>query len=193
MRTSLSQRTPARTVVFSDLDGTLLDRDCYSFDQALPALKLLEDNAIPLLFCTSKTRSEVELFRHLLGNHAPFVVENGGAVYVPDGYYDGPFDHDRPSAGYVVCELSAPYETQVEALARVRRRTRVRLRGFSDMTTAEVAERCNLSLDRAALAREREYDEPFLILDPEATPRVLAAEIDSIISAAATRAGRLPC
>jgi mannosyl-3-phosphoglycerate phosphatase len=175
MRASLSRRAPARIVLFSDLDGTLLDRDDYSFDRALPALEVLREKAIPVVFCTSKTRSEVELYRHLLDNHHPFVVENGGAVFVPDGYFEGPFEHDRVSAGYLVRELGAPYQTQVDALARVRRRSGARLRGFSDMTTAEVAERCNLSLDRAALAREREYDEPFLILDRGATPRVLAA------------------
>jgi len=170
-----SQRTPARIVVFSDLDGTLLDHNDYSFEQALPALELLREKAIPVVFCTSKTRSEVELYRHLLDNRDPFVVENGGAVYVPDGYYEGPFDHHRLSAGYAVRELAAPYQTQVAALAHLRRLTGARLRGFSDMTTAEVAERCNLSLERAALARQREHDEPFLILDRGTTPGVLAA------------------
>lgn len=175
MRTGTSHRTPARIVVFSDLDGTLLERDDYAFDQALPALNLLADKAIPVVFCTSKTRAEAEVYRQLLDNHDPFVVENGGAFYVPEGYFDGPIDHDLSGAGYLVRELAAPYRTQVDALARVRRQTGARLRGFSDMTAAEVAERCNLSLDRAALARAREYDEPFLIQDRGAGAGVLAA------------------
>ncbi|RLG21689.1 hypothetical protein DRN72_03465 [Methanosarcinales archaeon] len=41
-------------VVFTDLDGTLLDSE-YSFEEALDTLRWLEDNHIPVVFCSSKT------------------------------------------------------------------------------------------------------------------------------------------
>ncbi len=172
-------------VVFSDLDGTLLDGVDYSFSKALPALELLREKNIPIIFCTSKTLPEVEIYRHRLNNHDPFVVENGGAIYIPDAYFDVPFEYDRVTAGYRVRELGTPYEVLVDALAEVRRRTGAPLRGFADMTVREVAERCNLTLDQAALAKQREYDEPFLILDVEAASRVVDA-----IAAPVTRGDR---
>ncbi len=185
MSIELTINNTANIVVFSDLDGTLLDGVDYSFSKALPALKFLKEKNIPVIFCTSKTLPEVEIYRHRLNNHDPFVVENGGAIYIPDGYYDVPFDYDRATAGYRVRELGTPYEVLVDALAEVRRRTGAPLRGFADMTVREVAERCNLTLDQAALAKQREYDEPFLILEPEAAPRVVDA-----IAAPVTRGDR---
>jgi mannosyl-3-phosphoglycerate phosphatase len=81
-------------VLITDLDGTLLDAN-YSCEAAFPALDLLKRLHIPLVLCTSKTRAEVEAVRHQLGNRDPFIVENGGALYVPDGCL--PFDLNTPT------------------------------------------------------------------------------------------------
>ncbi|MCG7852909.1 MAG: HAD hydrolase family protein, partial [Methanosarcinaceae archaeon] len=48
-------------VVFTDLDGTLIDHDTYSYKAARPALAALKKQGIPLIFCTSKTRAEIEV------------------------------------------------------------------------------------------------------------------------------------
>ena len=77
----------APLVVFSDLDGTLLDHDTYSFDAARPALERLRVDGVPLILCTSKTRAEIAPLRRALGNTHPFISENGGAVFIPAGYF----------------------------------------------------------------------------------------------------------
>ena len=77
-------------LVVSDLDGTLLDHTTYAFDAARAALERLRDARVPLVLCTSKTRAEVEPIRAALRNAHPFIVENGGGVFVPLGYF--PFD-----------------------------------------------------------------------------------------------------
>ena len=74
-------------VIYTDLDGTLLDHETYSFDAARQALDRLQAQAIPLIFCTSKTRSETEMWRARMQNAHPFIVENGGALFVPAGYF----------------------------------------------------------------------------------------------------------
>jgi mannosyl-3-phosphoglycerate phosphatase len=43
------------------------------------------------------------------------------------------------------------------------------------MSVAEVGENCQMSLEHAALAKEREFDEPFFILEPERSGELLAA------------------
>ena len=58
-----------RLVIFSDLDGTLLDHQTYSPAPARPALEALRARAIPLVLCTSKTRAEVERHRQDLEGH----------------------------------------------------------------------------------------------------------------------------
>ncbi|MBU2559373.1 HAD-IIB family hydrolase [archaeon] len=163
------------SIVFSDLDGTLLDGKNYSFEKAEPALRSIKEKEIPLILCTSKTRSEIEFYRNLLENSDPFVVENGGAIYVPKEYFPFTFDYDYISEGYFVIELGTPYRTLVKMLNDLKKKTGNSLKGFSDMSVEEIATLCNLTLDQAALAKQREYDEPFLILEPENATRVEAA------------------
>jgi len=71
----------AKTIIFTDLDGTLLHPQTYSFDAAMPALKLIKEKDIPLILCSSKTRAEIEVYRKKLDNQHPFVSENGGGIF----------------------------------------------------------------------------------------------------------------
>ena len=100
----------SRLLVFSDLDATLLDHSTYSFAAAGPALLELKERGIPLILCTSKTRAETEVHRRALGNTHPFIIENGGAVYVPESYFAFPAPVGRISRGYEVIEFGTPYE-----------------------------------------------------------------------------------
>ncbi len=169
---SLEQK-PA--VVFSDLDGTLLDGRDYSFAAAASALALLQNRDIPLVLCTSKTRAEVEVLRRQLGNRHPFIVENGGALYVPHGTFPFAVPCQRRTAEFQILELGTPYADLVRELAALKQRTGVRLRGFSDMSVAEVAGCTGLGPADAARAKEREFDEPFLVPHEADRQRVLAA------------------
>ncbi|NQU59019.1 MAG: HAD-IIB family hydrolase [Rhodospirillales bacterium] len=162
-------------VVFSDLDQTLLDDRDYSHARAVPGLTLLKEKNIPLVLCTSKTRPEVEFHRSHLNNRHPFVVENGGAIYIPTDYFGFDFAYHCRTDDYFVLKLGTSYRAVVRALSKLKRETGIPLRGFSDMTLEEVATRCNLSLDHAAWAKQREYDEPFLISAPQALPAVIDA------------------
>src|SRR3989339_344329 len=70
-------------IVFTDLDGTLLDHDTYAYDEARPGLDRLAAEGVPLVLVSSKTRPEIEELRARLGNRHPFVPENGGAIFIP--------------------------------------------------------------------------------------------------------------
>jgi len=74
-------------VIFTDLDGTLLDAETYSYEAARPALAMLKKRQIPVVLCTSKTRAETEAIARRLGLKHPFIVENGGAIFIPQGYF----------------------------------------------------------------------------------------------------------
>jgi mannosyl-3-phosphoglycerate phosphatase len=156
-----------KIIVFTDLDGTLVDPKGYSFAAAQPALERLRQLKIPLIFVTSKTRSEVEMWRNRLQNTHPFIVENGGAIFVPTHYFSFPLHSFEPQGPYEVLELGDSYENLVAALRLASHRSQCRVRGFHDMTAEEVSENCQLPLDQAILAKRREFDEPFEILDRE--------------------------
>jgi len=152
-----------RLVLFTDLDGTLLDAATYRYDTARPALDRLRECRIPLIICTSKTRAEVEYLRRELDNRDPFIVENGGALYIPDGYFQ---DHPTGSCrrdGYCVLELGVPCSRLRKALRQIETMVGVTLTGFEDMSTEVVARVTGLAQPDAERARQREYDEPFLI------------------------------
>ncbi len=162
-------------VVITDLDGTLLDHATYGFSEALPALNWLRRRHVPVVTCTSKTRTETEYWRTRLDNHDPFIVENGGAVYVPLNYFPAAADAPPPRGRYHVFELGSPYAELRTALRRAAAESRCRVRGFGDMSVEEVAAECGLSAAQARMAREREYDEPFLILDSDRSNQLLRA------------------
>jgi len=152
-----------KVVIFSDLDGTLLDHNTYSFQAAYGALELIKSKGIPLVICTSKTRKEIELYRKLLDNKYPFISENGGGIFIPNSYFSKEFKYDKEIEGYKVIELGAPRETLRAALRSIAKETGIQIRGFSDMTVNEVIESTGLDEATAKLAMERNYSEPFLI------------------------------
>ncbi len=152
-------------VIFTDLDGTLLDHETYSFAAAREALETLVREHVPLILCSSKTRAEVELLQQELRLSHPFISENGGALYVPKGYFPFSMKGARAIAGYDVVEFGVPYFRLVEKLHHVAGDLGVPVMGFSDLTVEEVARECGLSVLEARLAKLREYDEPFRILD----------------------------
>jgi mannosyl-3-phosphoglycerate phosphatase len=162
------KRMRHRILVFTDLDGTLLDSLTYSFEPARPVLIRLRESGIPVIICTSKTRAEVEGIREALGNTDPFVIENGAAVFIPRGYFSIEIPAARRDPGYVIIELGTPYSRILSIFSRIKDALPGRLRGFSDLSVEEVARLTGLSDEEAARAKKREYDEPFLLDDPAA-------------------------
>jgi mannosyl-3-phosphoglycerate phosphatase len=175
-------------LVFTDLDGTLLDHETYSFERALPAIKTLKENNIPLIFCTSKTRAEIEIVRSQLQNDHPFVSENGGAFFIPKGYFSQKFNFTREDSDYLIVELGTPYPKLREVIKKMRSLTQGKVKGFGDLSSQEVAHLCGFSLDQAKLARKREYDEPFVLQDEVFKEKILEIARRSKLNI--TRGGR---
>ncbi len=159
----------ARLVVFTDLDGTLLDHRTYKWEPAQPALRALRLQGAPVVLCTSKTRAEVLPLRQELKLTDPVVTENGGAIYLPRNYFPFALPPALVESGYQVLELGQRYPNLVRALDEAAETSGVRVRGFAHMKDEEVAKICGLKKPDARRARQREYDEPFLL--EKGTPR----------------------
>lgn len=158
-----STTTTPKPIIFTDLDGTLLDRQTYTFEPALPALRILQEKGIPLILSSSKTRDEIELYRAKLGNNHPFISENGGAVFAPKNYFSFPFPYDGESDKYFVLELGVFYPVILEILESIKKETGIKITGFSDLTEEELSSLTGLSPEEALFAKRREYDEAFII------------------------------
>lgn len=158
-----------RIIIFTDLDGTLLDMT-YTFNSALPALALIEKYKIPLVLCSSKTRSEVEFYGKKLYNDHPFICENGGGIFMPVGYF-GPNMNipalQRTLNGcYDVITLGANYSELRKVLIELQKEGFL-IKGFGDMSAEEISQRMGLSIEEAKMAQQRDFDEPFFYEDNE--------------------------
>lgn len=154
----LSNQLSNETLIFTDLDGTLLDHDSYSFQPALPMLKILKEHHIPIIIVTSKTKSEVILLQKAMELRAPFIIENGAGIFIP------------LNGGYKMIAVGKLYDETREAFQRYARS--IRMRGFYDMSTEEVAALTGLNLDDAGRAKERHFSEPFILDDESQLPEL---------------------
>ncbi|MBA3753310.1 MAG: HAD-IIB family hydrolase [Nitrospira sp.] len=156
-----------RIVIFTDLDGSLLDATTYSFDAAKDARSAIQALGAALILVSSKTCSEMEPLRLRLHHHHPFIVENGGALFIPKGYFPFPLDHSTPGRKYDVVAMGVPYVGLRAALKEIGRVLGCRLQGFGDLSVEEIARLTGLSLADAFLATQREYGEPFMVVGNE--------------------------
>lgn len=83
-------------LVFTDLDGTLLDYDSYSFEAAGPALELLAARGVPVILASSKTEAEMRPIAEAIGISHPMIVENGAGLAGLNAE-DSVGDRDLPS------------------------------------------------------------------------------------------------
>jgi mannosyl-3-phosphoglycerate phosphatase len=150
-----------QTIIFSDLDGTLLHPRTYSFEKAREALDLIRELEVPLILVSSKTRAEIEIWRERLDNRHPFISENGGGIFIPRGYF--PFPLGGSAVGtYEVITLGVPYEAVRRRFTKLRTELGAAVRGFGDMSVDEVRDLTGLPREEAELAMRRDFDEPFI-------------------------------
>ncbi|KZZ42355.1 hypothetical protein A3758_15280 [Oleiphilus sp. HI0118] len=148
------------SIVFTDLDGTLLDHDDYSFSAAAGAIEALKREGVPIVPVTSKTKDELISLRDAIGLETPFVVENGAGIYIPKGYFL--FNDDSLiDAGSYWCKRFAPPRSELtELVMNAPEALRMSMRTFSDMTILELSELTGLTEAQAELAAAREFSEP---------------------------------
>ena len=178
----------AKKVLITDLDGTLLHPLTYSYAAALDAVRKLQAQEIPIVFCSAKTRLEQQVYRDELGITAPFIVENGGALYIPKDYFRLPFAYDKALADFLVIEFGITYSElrhrlslaldaacrQIEANPRL---GGISINNFGNMSAEDVAKETGLGLKLAAFAKQREYSETLKIKGDKRAVETVLSEI----------------
>ena len=158
-----------KAMVFTDLDGSLLDHHSYAFAAALPAISELARQSIPLVLCSSKTRAEMEQIRARLDNSDPFIVENGAAIFVPQAWLDGAFSvfvsatehaNIEHKDGYLVHATSDTRARWLAVLNVLQTEYGGEFDCFNHMGVEGIVALTGLSEEEAALANQREFSEP---------------------------------
>jgi len=155
-------------IVFTDLDGTLLNHDDYDFSAAKEAIQYLKSQSIPIIIATSKTFSEVVKLQKKIGLHAPFIVENGAGIFIPSNciladamiYKD---DWIKVSQAHSYIELRLFFTNMKRDYP---------IKGFGDMSVKEVIDLTGLDELSAVDAMKRDFTEPFIIDDISLIPQL---------------------
>ncbi|REG86458.1 HAD-IIB family hydrolase [Marinomonas pollencensis] len=152
-----------RLLVFSDLDGTLLDHHTYSFQPAAQAFQALKTFTIPCILNTSKTYAELTQLRTELGHKDPFIVENGAAIYIPK-QLGLPVDDSLEDHGEFWLKSFGPKRDALLQLIS-QYKNEYQFHGFSEMQWQDIVALTGLSEEKAKLAMQREFTEPMVWKD----------------------------
>nr|BCX00925.1 MAG: mannosyl-3-phosphoglycerate phosphatase [Bacteroidota bacterium] len=166
----------ARLVIFTDLDGTLLSRRTYGAGPAEEALALLRGHAIPVVCVTAKTWAELEPLIDELDLQDPCIVENGGALYLPKGYFPFLLPGSRQEGLWEVLVFNQPYE-RVWAELEVLRREGFRFCAFHEVSTRQIARWTGLDPASALRAQQRLWDVTIRLEEPPARRALLAGRL----------------
>lgn len=156
------------TLIVTDLDGSLLDHDTYSYQPAATALAEIRRREIPLILASSKTRAEMELLHAELQLATPFICENGAAICTPAG------------DGFELEAMAPPRAEILAILAELREREGFRFTGFADSDAQGIAGMTGLDPEAAALAGRREFSEPLRWEDSPERLEELCRELSSL-------------
>ncbi len=135
-------------LVFTDLDGTLIDHNTYQWAAARPALEAVHTVGGGVILASSKTAPEIVALRQELGLQAwPAIVENGAGLVL---------------AQAKTVDAATDYAQIRAALYTLSGDMRSRFVGFGDMTTSQVVKATGLTEVAATLAKTRNFSEPGL-------------------------------
>lgn len=145
-------------LIFTDLDGTLLDIHTYDWQPAAAWLERLQDKQVPVILCSSKTAAEMLDIQQELGLEGlPFIAENG-AVIQPDVRWDPPA---RRITGMT-------HHTILQIIEQVRLQTHVKFTTFDDVNERVIGEWTGLTPSRSLLARRHEASVTLIWRDSDA-------------------------
>lgn len=152
-------------IIFSDLDGSLLDHNTYCFKEAHQALRRIKELSIPLIICSSKTRSEIEFYQNHMDIEYPFITENGGAIYIPKVDHKLTYKADSEDAKYAIIQLGVKRSELREVFFTVKKALKVNMTALSEMSVRDIMDLTSLPENEAELAMRRNFSEPFIISD----------------------------
>jgi mannosyl-3-phosphoglycerate phosphatase family protein len=175
--------------VFTDIDGTLVDINTAEYGKETAKLiRLIKERNIPLILTSAKTRLEQNKIRDDLGISDPFIVENGGAIVIPKGYFpdyalrdikyplretqetkNGAIDVNHE----IVVELGKPVDYIRAKLSDIRKKYSINFRGVADISVEKLSNLALISREQAKRMAQRNYGETILQIQSEDIARFI--------------------
>lgn len=147
-------------LIFTDLDGTLLDYFSYSFEPAARLLASLSKRRFPVIINSSKTFSEIVRIRGKMNNGDPFIVENGAAIYLPKPRFPLCPEKCTDAGEYWCYSIARPREHWLSLMQQFDSEFTSLFTAMSEMSVEEIEEFTDLSSEDAVYAAKRQFGEP---------------------------------
>lgn len=146
-------------LIFTDLDGSLLDHHHYRHDEADAMLAQLAARDIPVIPVSSKTRLEIESLRRSLNNPHPFIAENGALIGIPADYFARQPAQTVTSGQYWLKSFVEQRQHWLAIIDALKPQFGMDFTGFADAGTDGIIALTGLDVHAAARAAHREYGE----------------------------------
>lgn len=175
--------------MFTDIDGTLVDINTAEYGKETDKLiRLIKERNIPLILTSAKTRLEQNKIREDLGISDPFIVENGGAIVIPKGYFPDYALRDikyplretqeikneaRDVNHEIVVELGKPADYIRAKLSDIRKKYSINFRGVADISVEKLSNLALISREQAKRMAQRNYGETILQIQSEDIARFI--------------------
>ena len=144
------------------MNGTLLSTEDINYEPVVAVVKNLRQQNIPLIPVTNNTRAEVEALSQKIGLNAPFVVEKGSGIFIPQGNSYFNVSQTETVDSYHLYQLGCTYTEARAALKAVQEEISKILRGFGDLDEENIQAIMGVSFAAARRAKLREFSEYFL-------------------------------
>ena len=153
-------------IIFSDIDGTLLDSQFPDIIRMKELVEKIVRNNMHLIFCSSKTEWEQNEIKSQLNLHEPIIVENGGATIVPMDYFSKtPLDDSKIVGQNYIIETGGPANKIRSLLNEIRTKHAIKFKGVNDLTLSELSNITELDQNYAKRMMKRKYSETIVQLD----------------------------
>jgi mannosyl-3-phosphoglycerate phosphatase family protein len=167
-------------LIFTDLDGTLLDQDDASWTPAQPALQEALALGIPVIPCSSRSFNECRALHQQMGLRGPIVFENGAGVALPQNQFRRPLvPPSDESEGYWLCRVAQPYAYVREILQKLRQKQHYLFRGMGDMSPNEIQQYTGRDATMAQFAKQRRHSEALFWLDNAKSFDIFVKDLES--------------
>jgi mannosyl-3-phosphoglycerate phosphatase family protein len=158
-------------LIFTDLDGSLLDHNTYSHKPAVSLLETLNQVGIPVILTSSKTMAEIVPLRAMISNSHPFIVENGAGIYVPMNYFSYLPSSWRENEGFMLYSRSPGRDLILEIIDTCSQEFRMEYQTFSHLFEREgsdgISRVTGLLPHQAESANKREFSETIIWLSTD--------------------------
>lgn len=147
-------------IIFSDVEGTLLDSHTQLWQPAEGWLARLREHQVPLVLCSSKTAAEMMLLQKELGlGPQPLIAENGAVIQLA-GEWEDEDEYPRLITG-------SPHEEIQHVLQQLRENDGFKFTTFSDVSPQTISEWTGMNLRHAELAQLHEASETLIWRDSD--------------------------